>query len=201
MIHAPAALLSILFPVALSTGDIVVYRCASDDGSVSFQDEPCAGGQQQREQRYEAPPPREPAPMPREPALEPEAAPDPIEEAAVEEAVQSEPSPAPTLVPPLFTCATFDGDVYVSELGDGNRRCVPLQITRIGSGPLPGSAQACEWVVDDCRLLESTAACDGWQTLQRRARRSEREAASSDLVEVRENLRRLTAIRDSACAR
>lgn len=205
MIRLVALALLLLSP-SLSAEDIVVYRCAGDDGSLSFQDEPCAGGQVQREQRYEAPLPREAAPLPVD-ALPP-AEPEPADDAGMTAAgVEPEPADAAesstglTLVPPLFTCAAFDGEVTISEQGDGNRRCVPLEITRIGSGTLPGVAQACEWVVDECRLLEAGAACDGWQTLQRRALRREREAFSDTLGEVREDLQRLTAIRDAACAR
>ena len=177
--------------------EVVIYRCTGEDGALTLQDFPCDGGQAQDERRYERPvdPPA--------PATEPIAAPEPAAEPAGDATTAPRDTmPRPVVdVPALFECRTFDGEDYVSESGDGNRRCVPLEISRIGSGPLPGAAHACEWVVDDCTRVEPDLVCAGWQQLYREAVRAEREAFSDTLAEVREDLGRLAAIRDSACGR
>lgn len=179
--------------------EVVIYRCTGEDGALTLQDFPCASGEAQDERRYERP--VEPAPA--VPTAEPEPEPEPAPVAAEDE--DDAPPAALTRpaieVPALFQCRTFDQQEYFSEHGDGNRRCVPLEITRIGAAPLPGAARACEWVVDDCTRIEPTAACAGWQQLYREAVRAEREAFSDTLAEVREDLERLGAIRDSACGR
>lgn len=177
--------------------EVVIYRCTGEDGGLTLQDFPCAGGQAQTERRYERPvdpPPRdEPVPV---------ASPAPVEPDEGPAAAEPQPEPSTVVVvPALFECRTFDAQTYFSERGDGNRRCVPLSISRIGSGPLPGSASACEWVVDECTRLDPEEACAGWQRLHRDAVRAEREAFSDTLAQVREDLDRISAIRDSACAR
>lgn len=192
-------LLLLVLSAASLADEVVIYRCTGEDGALTLQDFPCASGQAQDERRYERP--VEPAPAPPAAVAEPEPAP-----AAAGDGDEDD---APTLavtrpaveVPALFECRTFDELEYFSERGDGNRRCVPLEITRIGSAPLPGAARACEWVVDECTRIEPGAACAGWQQLYREAVRAEREAFSDTLAEVREDLERLGAIRDSACGR
>lgn len=191
-------LLVLAWSVPSLADEVVIYRCSDEDGALTLQDFPCASGQSQREQRFERPldpapaaPAASaafPAPVQRPSAMVAEAAPEPMQ-------------PARGEVPALFQCRTFDEQSYFSERGDGNRRCVPLEITRIGSAPLPGAANACEWVVDECTRLDAEAACEGWQRLYREAARAEREAFSDTLARAREELGRLAAIRDSACGR
>lgn len=189
-------LLLLVWSLESLADEVVIYRCSGDDGSVTLQDFPCASGQSQHERRYERPvdPPVVPA--------TPDALSPPPPTSAEDTGAPAEQEPAPRVdVPALFECRTFDGQDYFSERGDGNRRCVPLEITRIGTAPLPGAANACEWVVDDCTRLDADAACSGWQRLHREAVRAEREAFSDTLADVRADLARLTAIRDSACGR
>lgn len=194
-------LLPLLLALALAAptlaDEVVIYRCTGEDGGLTLQDFPCASGQVQAERRYERPvdpPPRDDPP--------PVATPAPVEPDEGGDAVEARGGADPlVVVPALFECRTFDAQTYFSERGDGNRRCVPLSISRIGSGPLPGAASACEWVVDECTRLEPEAACAGWQRLHREAVRAEREAFSDTLAQVREDLDRISAIRDSACAR
>lgn len=191
-------LLLLVWSVPALADEVVIYRCTDDDGSLTLQDFPCAGGQSQHERRYERPVDPPAAPEAREPPPAPADADVDADPSDLQPAMASRP---PVDVPALFQCHTFDGQDYFSERGDGNRRCVPLEITRIGSAPLPGAASACEWVVDECGQLDADAACAGWQRLHREAVRAEREAFSDTLAEVREDLARLAGIRDSACGR
>lgn len=196
MTRSLCLLLLIACPMAVA-GEIVLYRCTGADGSLSIQDEPCARGQSQEVRRYEAPPPP-PRPAP---AAQPQPEPEPeLPGLWMDEDDPAHPFVNAVPVPALYQCRTFDGQDYVSEFGGGNRRCVPLTITRIGSAPTPGMASACEWVVDECRELLGGEACSGWRNLHRQAVRAEREAFSDTLAEARSELARLGAIRDAACA-
>lgn len=191
-------LLVLAWSVPSLADEVVIYRCTGEDGALTLQDFPCASGQSQREQRYERP--VDPPAAPAEPTPAPVA--DTDATAAMDVGEIEPEAPRPQFdVPALFECRTFDEQSYFSERGDGNRRCVPLEITRIGAAPMPGAASACEWVVDECTRLDAGAACAGWQRLHREAVRAEREAFSDTLADVRADLARLAAIRDSACGR
>lgn len=197
----PAVLILLMLVAAPAvSGDLVIYRCTGEDGRTALRDTPCPPGQTQVEQRMERPPER-PAAEPMEAPSAAPAQPDPAEPPAPPATGAATAPAVAVVVPPLFQCTTFDRKTYFDETGDGNRRCVPLSITRIGPQPPPTMAQACEWMVDDCRRLEGDAVCRGWTERLRDARRAVREAFSDTLAQDRAELARIEPIQRAACGR
>lgn len=155
----------------------VGYRCTGANGSVSFQDKPCAGGQQSQSFEYE----RAAEPQPAE--IQPAPAAAPVEPAAAKPAISATPPPRPP-PPILFRCVRADNEkVYFSESGQTQPYQVPAGIVGLpgsrlgdqvrGSAPesnrpgviAPGTAadiaNAFVTVQDRCEQLTPAEACRG----------------------------------------
>lgn len=110
---------------APSTHAVEVFRCTASDGSIVYQDRPCAGGQAQQTLQL----PDDPAP----PAEAPERA--PVAEAP---APPVEPAPQPPQAEPpggprFLLCTRADGSRYINEDGVIGRTAVPFGMVA-GSG-------------------------------------------------------------------
>ncbi|TDR48904.1 hypothetical protein DFR29_101528 [Tahibacter aquaticus] len=182
------------------------YRCTGANGSVSFQDKPCAGGQQSKPFEYDrtaAPPgegaaPAEPAPIEESPPLQ-------------KPAISAVPPPRPP-PPILFRCVRADNEkVYYSETGQTQSYQVPAGVvglpgSRLGdqvrmSAPesnrpavaAPGGAAsiatAFVTVQDRCEQLTPAEACRALRAQleenldkQRRADKSERPGLEAEAI-------------------
>ncbi|WP_114240665.1 DUF4124 domain-containing protein [Dyella sp. C9] len=174
MIRRPALLLAVLLPLwtacpPASAG--TAYQCIAANGRVSYQDKPCAAGQQQQALQLDdsqpgyVPPS---APAPEKPASEPPPPP---------------PEPAEPL-PVMYACIkATDGKRYLSENGNPQPYQVPYGILGASQAPLsqvygaPNSAGASApelnrghispglvagnyvWVQDQCRPLTRAETC------------------------------------------
>jgi hypothetical protein len=156
--------------LAPASAQTVIYRCTDANGAVTMQnDKPCASGMRQEVRRVgtlpTAPPPARKAEAPAAPAGPPPGArfelvrgpvTDPLPASDVPEAERKPP-------PPLFQCETWDKDRYLSDDGDPEPRCVPLQMVGIdGSAALAGG-EACEMKQDACTALTDAALCQAWR--------------------------------------
>lgn len=134
-----------------------LHKCRAPDGSLSYQDTPCA-----REATSLAVPSIDPAPYYVAPVPEPAA-------------IASEPAGAPRANPPrersppplLFRCTKAEGDDYVSDTPYTAPRAVPLW-TIEGLAPTfgPGLGEAggqYTWVQDVCRRMGRRELCEHWR--------------------------------------
>ena len=157
-------------------GAVEVLRCTAADGSIVYQDRPCASGQaQQTLQLPDDPPPpaaAEPEPAADAPALPDEPAPEP---------------PVPAIPAPGFVlCTRADGSRYISDDGFvggtgvpygmlagsgrslaetyGGRQGVGIsapgvrEVPRIPAGQAP-FAGAQVWIADECHHARAEEAC------------------------------------------
>ncbi|HEY0333073.1 MAG TPA: DUF4124 domain-containing protein [Stenotrophomonas sp.] len=119
-------------------GNVRVYRCVDDKGTVSLQDSPCGQGRQQQVldmQRPQDPPPR----VATTAAPADSAADAPASKLAPREVRIVHVAPAQ----PMYECITEEGERYTSDTPDGNPRWVPTWTygyasARPGLGPRPG---------------------------------------------------------------
>lgn len=194
-------------PSAYAAGN-VGYRCTAANGSVSFQDKPCAGGQQSQPFEYErAPQPDPDAPAPTGPAQPASPAQDPSGTLSIPATPPPRPPP-----PTLFRCVRADNEkVYFSETGQTQPYQVPAGVVGLpgsrlgdqvqGSAPesnrppvvAPNIATAFVTVQDRCEQLTPAEACRGLRSQleanlekQRRASKEERagmQAEANTLVD------------------
>ena len=113
----------ILLATGVCTEAADVYRCTAHDGSVGFQDRPCADNQTQHTLKLADDPPPPVAPA------------DPV---TIDDATAANPAvvvaPMPAYPPPdFFLCTRYDGSRYLSEDGIGSRSAVPYGMLA-GSG-------------------------------------------------------------------
>ena len=201
--------------LAFAAGDgafaqTVIYRCTDAGGAVTMQnDKPCSPGMKQEVRNVGTLPT---APAPARKARPDDAAPAGPPPGAHFELVRgpvTEPLPASTVAgserkppPALFQCETWDKDTYLSDNGDPEPHCVPLQTVGIdGSSALAGG-EACEMKQDTCTALSDAALCKAWrrrvdeaQFRLRYAPDTERPARQSDYD------RYAQAFADSNCPR
>lgn len=210
----------ILCLVLLATGACAeaanVYRCTARDGSVGFQDRPCADDQAQQKLALPDDPP---------PPAQTDAATGPL-------AVDDAPIIAPptTVAPPVadappdfFLCTRYDGSRYLSEAGVGSRSAVPygmlagsgrsladayggndgIGVSAPGLRPIPSIpaaqmplASAYVWVDDECHHAAPREACaylrDQSDEVARKLKRAFSDTApqlKQEQVDLRERLR------------
>lgn len=102
------------------------YKCTAADGSISFQDRPCAAhAHQQRLQLPDDPPPP-PESAPAAVAVPPPAQP----------AMGAAPVAPSVLGPDVFLCVRYDGSRYLSDTGIGDRYAVPYGVLGDSGGGL-----------------------------------------------------------------
>lgn len=153
---------------ALQAQETVFYRCTDGSGGVTMQnDKPCAAGMKQEIRRVSALP-TAPAPTRSAPAPTFSAPPPGAQfELVVGPRSEGPPSTVPEAdrVPPptLFQCRTWDEDDYLSEDGEPEPRCAPLQTTDANGDPNGGAGSACEMVRDTCTAADGDALCKVWQ--------------------------------------
>ena len=147
--------------------ETVIYRCTDANGAVTLQnDTPCAAGMKQDVRRIGAlptasPPTRTPAPArvtTPPPGAQFEQVAGPRREMPASSVADAERMPPPT----LFQCRTWDNDDYISETGEPEPRCIPLQTTDSSGNPMGGAGSACEVVRDTCTEATGEALCKAW---------------------------------------
>ena len=86
---------------------------------------------------------------------------------AAEAAGESDPDRPPP--PPIFRCATYDNDSYLSEEAEAPPRCLALRTVGLDGNPAAGAGRACEVVRDQCSRVADGAACEAWRRYAREA--------------------------------
>ncbi|UWX03935.1 hypothetical protein H1235_16415 [Pseudoxanthomonas sp. NC8] len=112
---------------------------------------------------------------------------------------QAEPDPDRPPPPPLFRCATYDNDSYLSEDQDVPPRCLPLRTVGLDGNPSAGAGRACEVVRDQCSRVPDGAACDGWRRYAREAESRFRFAHPDNVEKRRVEYERLAKIVGASC--
>lgn len=203
------ALLAIV-PAVIGTAhaqETVIYRCTDAKGAVTMQnDTPCAPGMKQTVRKIGTLP-TAPAPPP-EPArqLSPNLPP----AGASFELVagpQDEPLPAssiPTLErkppPTLFQCTTWDNDGYLSENGEPEPTCTPLNTVGIGGNPRMGAGQACEMQRDQCESIAEERLCLEWKRNLDKAAFRAKYAGDDEAAQRKADHQRIAKLlADSSC--
>lgn len=188
------------------------YRCTGANGSVSFQDKPCASGQQSKPFEYD----RAEVPPPSDAATAADAAP-PAESSPQKPAISAVPPPRPP-PPILFRCVRADNEkVYYSETGQTQPYQVPAGVvglpgSRLGDqvrmsapesnrpaiaspGTAAGIATAFVTVQDRCDQLTPAEACRALRAQleenldkQRNAGKSERPGLEAEAVPLVDKL-------------
>src|SRR4249919_1999953 len=154
-----------------------IYRCTDAKGAVTMQnDVPCGPGMKQEIRKIgevptAAPPPKHAAPE------------------------------APhNLPPPLFECKTWESEVYLSDTGEPEARCAPLNTTGLDGNPSFGAGAACEVKRDTCTALEGVPLCTAWARRVDEARFRMTYAPPADQnARKAEYDQRLAAYVDSSC--
>lgn len=187
------------------------YRCTGANGSVSFQDKPCASGQQSKPFEYdraEAPPSDAATPVDAAPAAESPPLPP---------AISALPPPRPP-APILFRCVRADNEkIYYSETGQTQPYQVPAGVVGlpgsrlgdqvrmsapesnrpavVGPGTAAGIATAFITVQDRCEQLTPAEACRALRTQleenlakQRSAGKSERPGLEAEAIPLVDKL-------------
>ena len=152
---------------AVHAQETVFYKCTDAKGNVSMQNGmPCAPGMKQEIRRIGAVK-VVPVPVKKPPAEEPPPPPPQYGEFVLVRgpAVQRRPAteaaglPPP---PPLYQCATWEGDTYFGETDSPEPRCAPLQVYGIDGSAGLGAGSACEMKPDKCEAIPADGLCDAW---------------------------------------
>jgi len=158
-----------LLACATTAHATTIYRCTDAKGAVTMQnDVPCGPGMTQ-EVRTIGELPTAPAPVRRE-APEPvanipppgarfELVRGPVNDALPESTLAKEDRKPP---PALYECKTFDADIYLSESGEPESRCVMLNTVGLNGDANFGAGAACEMQRDTCAALDGEALCKAW---------------------------------------
>ncbi|WP_372017831.1 DUF4124 domain-containing protein [Pseudoxanthomonas sp. 10H] len=101
--------------------------------------------------------------------------------------------------PPLFRCATYDNDSYLSEDQDVPPRCLPLRTVGLDGNPSGGAGRACEIVRDQCARVPDGAACEAWRRYAREAETRFRFAHPDNVERRRTEYERLAGIVTASC--
>ncbi|MBO9717691.1 MAG: DUF4124 domain-containing protein [Pseudoxanthomonas sp.] len=101
--------------------------------------------------------------------------------------------------PPLFRCATYDNDSYLSEEQEVPPRCLPLRTVGLDGNPSAGAGRACEVVRDQCSRVGDGAACDAWRRYAREAETRFRFAHPENVDMRRTEYERLAKIVSESC--
>jgi hypothetical protein len=190
------AVLAGLLGSAPVSAAVVIYRCTDIFGAVTLQnDVPCPKGSKQQKQVIEPPPPMpayRPAPVPR--AAQP----------APAVIVPATPAPMPAAErlppPPLFQCNTYDNDSYLSEEGQPQPRCAPLQVTGVGGSSALAAGSACQMVTDQCQRVTDGAVCDAWKRRLREVEAAWKFGRAADTATNEVEYQRVAKIvRESTC--
>lgn len=101
--------------------------------------------------------------------------------------------------PPLFRCATYDNDSYLSEEQEVPPRCLPLRTVGLDGNPAAGAGRACEVVRDQCSRVPDGAACDAWRRYAREAETRWRFAHPDNVEKRQAEYDRLAKIVSTSC--
>jgi hypothetical protein len=201
---------------AFAQEKVVIYRCTDAGGALTIQNNvPCPkGSKQERRVMDSAPnpsllsptmPPLVPPASTRAPAAPPthSATPHnrPTPPPAVEDdtAIRDEDRLPP---PALFECRTPDNDWYLSESGEPQPRCVPLNTTGLSGTIENTNATSCEMKIDVCQRVPEGTLCDSWRKRQREAESAVRFGASENRAKAEEELQRLNrVVQESTCGK
>ena len=171
---------------------VTVHRCTDAKGQITFQDDPCPKGSQDKKLEME---------RPADPPAQARAKPSPPPMVYYGPAPEDYPQQEITPPPPMYHCTSYDGIERFSESYDPNPRCEPFVLYYPYPNNLsPSQALTCRWVEDSCVRMSDQAACDRWRAMKK-------EAASavlhsfSDTAEYRKSeLARLTQIVNESCS-
>jgi hypothetical protein len=112
---------------------------------------------------------------------------------------QAAPDPGRPPPPPLFRCATYDNDSYLSEEPEAPPRCLPLRTVGLDGNPSAGAGHACEVVRDQCSRVGDGNACDAWRRYAREAESRFRFAHPDNVEKRRVEYERLAKIVSENC--
>jgi hypothetical protein len=112
---------------------------------------------------------------------------------------QAAPDPGRPPPPPLFRCATYDNDSYLSEEQEVPPRCLPLRTVGLDGNPSTGAGRACEVVRDQCSRVGDGTACDAWRRYAREAESRFRFAHPDNVEKRRVEYERLAKIVNESC--
>jgi hypothetical protein len=112
---------------------------------------------------------------------------------------QAAPDPGRPPPPPLFRCATYDNDSYLSEEPEAPPRCLPLRTVGLDGNPSAGAGHACEVVRDQCSRVGDGNACDAWRRYAREAESRFRFAHPDNVEKRRVEYERLAKIVSESC--
>lgn len=161
------ACVGLLSPARVMAQETVFYKCTDAHGNVSMQNgSPCAAGMKQEIRRVGTVP-TVPVPVRREPAPEPPPAAPAYGEFVLVAGPNMARRPAPEAAalpppPPLFQCATWDGNTYYGETAAPEPRCMPLQVVGFDGSAATGMGQACEMRQDSCTAIPDDQLCAAW---------------------------------------
>jgi len=184
-----------------------IYRCTDAKGAVTMQnDVPCGPGMKQEIRKIgevptAAPPPKHAAPeaphnLP-PPGARFELVRGPVSETLPEPKVPVAERKPP---PPLFECKTWESEVYLSDTGEPEARCAPLNTTGLDGNPSFGAGAACEVKRDTCTALEGVPLCTAWARRVDEARfRMTYAPPAEQNARKAEYDQRLAAYVDSSC--
>ncbi len=114
---------------------------------------------------------------------------------------EAPPADAPALPPPppLFQCASREGDRYLSEQAEPEPRCVPLRTVGLDGNPATGAGTACEVIRDQCTPVPAEGACEAWRRHAREAEARWRFAHPDNVEWRRAEYERRRAIVAQSC--
>ena len=147
-----------------------LYKCTDAKGAVTIQnDVPCPPGSKQ-EVRNVGALPTAAAPAKRaEPVAAPSGPPPgarfELVRGPVDDTLPAAKTPPSERKPPptLYECRTWDADTFLSDSGEGEARCAPLNTVGLDGSAAMGAGEACEVKRDVCTALADAPLCTAWQ--------------------------------------
>lgn len=173
-----------MLPGCLAAAD-AIHKCRGSDGSLHYQDEPCAPGTALTTPVISAAPDYE---APVAPALP--------DGAVVEPPHDATPLPPRAPLPPLFRCQRYDGqERYVTAESAPRRYQVPLW-TVVRAGAAGG---AYTWVEDRCAPMTTREQCAHYAARRSEISTRRRSAFREELARLDDELTSVRGVLDAHC--
>lgn len=97
--------------------------------------------------------------------------------------------------PPIYQCATWDNNHYISENPEPKPRCVPLNVIGIsGDTNNASGAVSCENKYDLCSRVPDEQHCEAWKQRQKEVESSWRYARPNEKPPLQKEFGRITKI-------
>ena len=177
MLRPLLLVLAASFALCATAQATTIYRCTDAKGAVTMQnDTPCGPGMKQEIRRIgelpTAPAPAKRAASAPPPSIAPPGAHFELVHAPSNDALPASAVPVEARKPPapLYECKTWESEVYLSDTGEPEARCAPLNTTGLDGNPALGAGEACEVKRDTCTVLAGDALCTAWSRRVEEAR-------------------------------